>query len=494
MHDFKMSSVGVVLLSVVVFLLLVVVTRLFRRPSNVPPGPKGLPLIGNGLIMKRDDLHMILTEYSKTYGGIFSLMVGPKLLVVLSSFEAAKEALIDNGAAFSDRFALPLVTYLLGIDGSLVLGNGPKWKALRKFVFSSFRDFGVGKRSLEERINEESTHVIGILDETNGKPLDLHHTINNAVSNIIFSLCFGERFNYSDERFKTFLGKIDTNMSYVSRTDILQILPFLTEMPVYRFAKDNFQSLIDFIKSLAKEHENSLNPDDVRDILDKYLLEIKRQEDSGEEIRFKKADEWRLVFELFLAGTDTTTSTLLFFILFVTHHQNIQQKIFDEIMEVVGDARMPQLTDKPNMPYTEATILEILRLRPVVPLGVPRMVDKDTKIAGYIVPEGTTVFFNAFAINRDPQLWDKPHIFDPTRFLSSDGKKVIKSDTLLTFGAGRRICVGETLARMELFFFVTNIFQRFHFRFPEDETTPALEGIFGLTMRPAPFKICAERR
>ncbi|KAJ8046402.1 Cytochrome P450 2U1 [Holothuria leucospilota] len=489
-----MSSVGAVLLSVVVFLLLVVVTRLFRRPNNVPPGPKGLPLIGNGLIMKRDDIHMMLTEYSRTYGGIFSLMVGPKLLVVLGSFEAAKEALIDNGAAFSSRFALPLLRYLVGIDGSLILGNGPKWKALRKFVFSSFRDFGVGKRSLEQRINDEATHVLDILDQTNGRPLDPHHTINNAVSNIIFSLCFGERFDYSDERFKTLLGKMDTNISYVSRTGISHILPFLTEMPVYRFVKHNFQSLKDFIKSLAKEHEDSLNPDDVRDILDKYLLEIKRQQDSGEEIRFKKADEWRLVFELFLAGTDTTTNTLLFFILFVTHHQGIQQKIFDEIMEVVGGARRPQFTDKPNMPYTEATILEILRLRPAAPLGVPRMVDKDTKITGYVVPEGTTVFFDVFAINRDPQLWDKPHIFDPTRFLSPDGKKVIKSDTLLTFGAGRRICVGETLARMELFFFVTNIFQRFHFRFPEDETNPDLEGAFGLTMRPAPFKICAERR
>ncbi|KAJ8025475.1 Cytochrome P450 2U1 [Holothuria leucospilota] len=263
---------------------------------------------------------------------------------------------------------------------------------------------------------------------------------------------------------------------------------------MYRYIKDNFQSLKDFILSLRKEHADSLNSDDVRDILDKYLLEIRRQEDSGEEIRFKRAHEWRLAFELFLAGTDTTTNTLLFTILFLAYHQDIQQKIFDKIMEVVGDARTLQLTDRPNMPYTEATILEVLRHRPAAPLGVPRMATNDTTVAGYVIPEGTAVFFNVFAINHDPQLWDNPHIFDPTRFLSPDGKKVIKSDAIMTFGAGRRICVGETLARMELFFFITNIFQRFRFRFPENETTPNLKGNQGLSLRPPPFKICAERR
>lgn len=485
-----MSVVGAVL----VVLLLAAATRLFRRPKNVPPGPSGLPIIGNALTMTSSDLYWTLTKYSKTYGGILSLKIGPKLVIVLNSLDIAKEAYIDRGAAFSKRFMPPAVKYMVGWKGSLIFDDGPTWRERRKFILSAFRDFGVGKRSLEQRVNEEAGYIIDAIDQSNGQPLDLHHIINNAVSNIICSLSFGERFDYNDERFKELLHKLYVNVSSISLGGIVHVFPFLTDTPIYGYMKTNFLSLVNFMKKLTKEHEDTLNANDVRDILDKYLLEIKRQEDSEEEIRFKKTDDWRLVFELFLAGTDTTTNTLLFTILFVTYYQDIQQKMFEEIMEVVGDARRPQLTDRPNMPYTEATILEVLRHRPAAPLGVPRMVSADTTVGGYFIPEGTGVFLNAFAINHDEQVWDNPYTFDPTRFLSHDGKKIVKDDRVMTFGTGRRACLGENLARMELFFFVTNIFQRFHLRFPANGAKIDLKGTQGITLKPLPFEICAERR
>lgn len=221
-----------------------------------------------------------------------------------------------------------VILILLKFTGSLIFDDGPTWRERRKFILSAFRDFGVGKRSLEQRINEEAGYVIDAIDQSNGQPLDLHHIINNAVSNIICSLSFGERFDYNDERFKELLHKLYVNVSSISLGGIVHVFPFLTDTPIYGYMKTNFLSLVDFMKKLTKEHEDTLNSNDVRDILDKYLLEIKKQEDSEEEIRFMKTDDWRLVFELFLAGTDTTTNTLLFTILFVTYYQDIQQKVW----------------------------------------------------------------------------------------------------------------------------------------------------------------------
>ncbi|XP_071816908.1 cytochrome P450 2U1-like isoform X2 [Apostichopus japonicus] len=489
-----MASVLAILLSLLVVLVLALVARHFRRSDHVPPGPKGWPIIGNAFTMTGENLYATLTEYSRTYGGIFSLQLGPKLVIILNTLDVAKEAYVDQASAFSKRFMPPAIRYIVGQEGSLIFGDGPIWKEQRKFLLSAFREFGVGKKSLQERVNEEASYVLEVIERAKGQPINIHFVINNAVSNIICSLSFGERFDYNDENFQNLLKKLHVNVSSISLGGIVHVFPFLMETPIYGYLKKNFQSLVDFVRRLSKEHSETFNGNDIRDILDKYLLEIQKQEDSGEESHFKRSDDWRLVFELFLAGTDTTTNTLLFTILFATYYPDIQQKISDEIDEVVGGARRPQLSDRPNMPYTEATILEVLRMRPAAPLGVPRSVSADTKVGGYFIPKGTGVFLNAFAINHDPQVWDRPYEFDPTRFLSPDGKKLIKNDSLMTFGTGRRACVGENLAKMELFFFVTNIFQRFHLRFPEGTSKPDLRGTQGISLKPSPFEICAERR
>lgn len=181
-------------------------------------------------------------------------------------------------------------------------------------------------------MNEEASYVLEVIERAKGQPINLHFVINNAVSNIICSLSFGERFDYNDENFQNLLKKLHVNVSSISLGGIVHVFPFLMETPIYGYLKKNFQSLVDFVRRLSKEHSETFNGNDIRDILDKYLLEIQKQEDSGEESHFKRSDDWRLVFELFLAGTDTTTNTLLFTILFATYYPDIQQKVSEIVV------------------------------------------------------------------------------------------------------------------------------------------------------------------
>ncbi|NXP48285.1 CP2H1 protein, partial [Heliornis fulica] len=167
-----------------------------------PPGPFMLPIIGSILQLNPWNVPESLKKLSKKYGPVFTIHLGTRKVVVLYGYDAVKEALIDQADNFSGRGNLPLLKRLFRGTG-IVTSNGETWKQLRRFILTTLRDFGMGKKSIEERIQEESHFLVERLRNTHEQPLNPGNFIVHAVSNIICSIVFGDRFDYEDKKFLT---------------------------------------------------------------------------------------------------------------------------------------------------------------------------------------------------------------------------------------------------------------------------------------------------
>ncbi|XP_046563677.1 cytochrome P450 2J1-like [Haliotis rubra] len=142
-------------------------------------------------------------------------------------------------------------------------------------------------------------------------------------------------------------------------------------------------------------------------------------------------------------------------------HPDIQKKVHQEVDSVIGPDLNVHVSDRENLPYTDAVIHEVMRLRSVVPIGVAHSTLCDTTVGGYDVPKGTMVIINHDALHFDPDQWEDVNMFKPERFLDSDGKMGPKPESWLPFSAGRRVCLGETVAKPEIHLFLAGIMRVF---------------------------------
>ncbi|CAO2588147.1 Cytochrome P450 2J6 [Lemmus lemmus] len=196
-------------------LLLAVITFLFlayylkrRHPKNFPPGPRRLPFIGNILHLDLEHPHMGVQKLVKKYGNVISLDLGIMSSVIVSSLPLIKEAFTQLEENFMSRPKYAWQKHVFDENG-LIFSSGQTWKEQRRFALMTLRNFGLGKKSLEQRIQEEARHLVGVIKEEEGQPFNPHFKINNAVSNIICSITFGERFEYHDSQFQELLRLLD---------------------------------------------------------------------------------------------------------------------------------------------------------------------------------------------------------------------------------------------------------------------------------------------
>lgn len=196
--------------------------------------------------------------------------------------------------------------------------------------------------------------------------------------------------------------------------------------------------------------------------------------------------------DLFVAGTETTSTTLYWGLLCMIKYPEIQAKVQEEIDRVVGGERQPSLSDKDKLPYTNAVIHEIQRIGNIVPINLARVVGETTQIGKYSIPKGTLVTSNLTSVLFDESEWETPHSFNPNHFLDAEGK-FRRRDAFLPFSIGKRVCLGEQLARMELFLFFSSLLQRFTLSAPAG-VEPSLDFKLGATHCPQPYKLCAVPR
>ncbi|XP_058495689.1 cytochrome P450 2U1 [Solea solea] len=519
-----LEHVSSCLLSPVVLVLLVyyLVKRCQRQQrdlDNIPPGPRPWPVVGNfggflvpSFLQRRfrrhrgraevDNAVVALTEHANVYGNVFSLFAGTQLIVVLNGYEVVKDALSNRPEDFSDRPDIPAVTIMTKRKGIVFAPYGSTWKKQRRFCHTVLRNFGLGKLSVEPCIHQGlatiKTELLRLNEECGGAGVDLTPLIRNAVSNVICSMTLGQRFHHEDHEFRLLLGLMDRGLEICvnSPAFLINIFPLLYYLPfgVFRELRQVERDITVFLKDIITKHRETLDPENPRDFVDMYLLEMMSQQAAGQEdSSFTDDYLFYIVSDLFIAGTDTTSNSLLWILLYMVLYPDIQDQVQAEIDEVVGKHRVPSLTDKGSLPFTEATIMEVQRLMVVVPLGIPHMASKTTEFRGYTIPKGTVILPNLWSVHRDPSVWDDPDSFNPARFLDDDGK-LFRRECFIPFGIGRRVCMGEQLAKMELFLMVTCLLQAFKFRLPEGKPPPPLHGRFGLTLAPCPFTVCVSTR
>ncbi|XP_066548414.1 cytochrome P450 2J2 isoform X2 [Amia ocellicauda] len=482
--------------SVLLFLFIfIILLDLFRNkaPKNFPPGPRGLPLVGNMLAFDMNSPHLYVKKLADQYGDIFSLRVGQRA-VFLNGYKLVKEALVHDGDSFADRPEIPLFVDIFKNKG-LVGSNGYHWKQQRRFALTTLRNFGLGKKNLESSILLECRCLAEAIESEQGRPFDPQFTINNAVSNIICSVVFGDRFEYSDSRFQDLLRLIDEAIFLDGSfwAHMYNMFPWvMRRIPgPHSNIFSHWEAVMSFVKSQIKQHKQDWDPSAPRDYIDCYLTEMKKCQENVD----GGFDEETLVFctlDLFAAGTETTSTTLRWGLLYMIKYPEIQKKVQAEIDRVVGQGRPPSMADRAKMPYTDAVIHEVQRFGNIVPLNIPRRTTRDITLRGYFIPKGTLVTPNLTSVLFDKNEWETPDTFNPGHFLDADGK-FMRRDAFMPFSAGKRVCLGESLARMELFLFFTSFLQRFTFTAPPGEE-PSLEFRMGTTLCPKPFRLCAVPR
>ncbi|XP_060114375.1 cytochrome P450 2F2-like [Heteronotia binoei] len=432
-----------------------------NRKGLLPPGPRPLPIVGN-LFQLDSNMLKTLLEWRERYGSVYTIYLGSQPFVVLCGYQAVKEALVDRGEQFSDRGDFPLLFRYTQGDG-VAYANGEKWKVLRRFSVQTLRDFGMGRRSIEERIQEEAQCVVEELAKTKEEPVDHSFLISCSVSNVICSIIFGDRFDYKDEKFLTLVGLVNDNFRCMSSWwgQMYNLFPhvmYYLPGPHNRIF-ENFEKLDQFILEMTKTHQETLDPNFPRDFIDCFLLKM-QQEKEKPSAYFYMNSLVKTTLDVFFGGTETTSTTLRFGILILLKYPDMQAKVYEEISRVVGPHRSPLFGDRVQMPYTEAFLHEVQRLADILPMGIPRAVTTDTHFRGYVLPKGTNVIPVLYSVHKDVTQFKDPEAFDPTHFLDEKGG-FRRCDAFMPFSAGKRMCFGEPLVHMELFLFLTTLVQRF---------------------------------
>ncbi|XP_043945731.1 cytochrome P450 2K1-like [Protopterus annectens] len=467
------------------------------KTFKFPPGPTPLPLIGNLLLLDGKKPDLTLMQLSEKYGTLYTFHMGTQKVVVLTGYDTVKDALINHAEEFGNRGRLPLFQNACK-DNGIIFANGESWKQMRRFALSTLRDFGMGKNIIEQRILEESAALIKVFESFKGQPFENTLIMSSALANIICSIVFGYRFEYDDEKFIRFL-KIINDSVRISGTLFIRlynVFPFLGFLPgVLTQVIKNREDFHREVKKILVECKSTLNPSDIRSFTEAFFVKQETEKTNNEATYFHDENLRFSTINLFGAGTDTTSTTLRWGFLLMARYPEIQRIVQNEIDNIIGSLRPPSFKDRKNMPYCNAVIHEIQRYGNVVPMNLQHETSMDTHFRGYFFPKGTQVIPLLSSVLQDKTQWKTPDLFNPSHFLNAEGK-FVKKDAFMPFSAGRRACIGESLAKMELFLLFVAFLQKFTFCPPPGITAKELdlEPRLGVTRSPKPLLLCAVPR
>ncbi|XP_072889637.1 cytochrome P450 2B4-like [Hemitrygon akajei] len=460
-----------------------------RIPNQLPPGPSFWTQCGYLLTRDRRLPHIRMNQVVNTYGNICRVNMFWVKIIIMSGFQTIQEALVLHSKEFSGRPNMRINDLLAKGQGIVTAPYGKSWKQQRRFTLTIFRNFGLGKIAFEVKIQEEAQYLTETLkSKFEGQVVDLKPLITAAVSNVICSIVLGQRFHHDDKTFTRLIKLFDEALELSSGFWIkaCAVLPAIYHLPgPHQRIFENKAAIEAILQDFIRQHRETRDGETIRDFIDAYLLEMEKKQE---------ADSFMLdgnllynIYDLFLAGTETTTTTLQWGLMYMMAYPDIQERCQKEIDEVIGRSRTPSLEDRARMPFVNAVIHEIQRFASVLPFSVMHTTTQDTRFMGYTIKKDTLVLFNLWSALTEEGQWKHPHQFNPENFLNDSGE-FFKPDAFIPFSMGPRVCLGEKLARMELFLFFTLLLQQLEFRWPDKSSPPNLEGVYKIVWAPHPYK------
>ncbi|GBM61727.1 Cytochrome P450 2C39 [Araneus ventricosus] len=358
--------------------------------------------------------------------------------------------------------------FLLGITQE----EGQPWNEQRRFFLQTAKNFGFGKQEFEHHIQDEIKILLQELRKFDGKPNDLRFHLAYTFNSIVCKVLFNKKFD-KDTSFKRNLNSLNQMVQIF--TGVLHMLigfPFYIatnilgdkEIPK---GKKEVQTFIDQVVDEIKLHYDPSNPNSYVDSyvqqMDEFKKKGKLQESSFTDQRLKAN-----AVNLFLEGTESVSSTVASLLVELSKHPDVQKKVQEELDSVVGRERLLSWTDKQNLPYLDATIQELYRTAALFLVTTMYSNFKETTIEGYRIPERSAIVSNLYSIHFDPELFPNPQKFDPGRFLNSEGKRIKVEGGPYLFGLGKRSCIGESLAQVEIFLLIGSLLQSFTIPYAKD--------------------------
>ncbi|EOX91577.1 Cytochrome P450, family 81, subfamily D, polypeptide 8 [Theobroma cacao] len=447
------------------------------RHKNLPPSPPSLPIIGH-LHLLKPPIHRAFLKLSHKLGPVFSLQLGSRLAVVVSSPSAVEECFTRNDIVLANRPNL-LVSKYLGYNHTTVISApyGDHWRNLRRIstieIFSSNRlkmFHGVRKDEVKRLLLKLSRNSHEAFAKVELKSMFADLTFNNLMRMIAGKRYYSEDVTDDSEAkdFRDLVAEVLENGGAGNPGNYLPILKWVGnyEKKLMRLA----DRMDGFLQGLIDELRNGKGGNTMID----HLLSLQELEPEY----YTDAIIKGLVFVMLLAGTDTSAVALEWAMSNLLNHPNVLKKAKAELDSQIGQERLIDEPDIAKLPYLQNIMSETLRLYPAAPLLVPHRTSDECTIGGYNVPRDTIVLINAWAIHRDPRLWDDPTSFKPERF---DNIEVKDGHKFMPFGMGRRACPGASMAHRMVNLALGSLIQCFEWERVGDEKVDMTEGK-GVTM------------
>ncbi|CAH2322468.1 steroid 17-alpha-hydroxylase 17,20 lyase [Pelobates cultripes] len=428
--------------------------------------------------------------------------MGSHYVVIVNNHQHAKEVLLKKGKTFAGR-PRTVTTNILSRNGKDIAfaDYSPSWKFHRKIVHSAVNMFGEGTIAIEEIISREASSLCQTLISFQSNPLDMAPELTRAVTNVVCALCFNTRYNRGDTEFQQMLSYNKGIVDTVAKDSLVDIFPWLQIFPNKDLSllKNSVAKRDKLLEKKLKEHEEAFCSEAIKDLTDALLkAKLSVENNNGnisQDVGLTKDHLLMTVGDIFGAGVETTSTVLKWAVAYLLHYPEVQLKIQEELDAQVGFERYPLISDRGKLHYLEATIAEVLRIRPVSPLLIPHVAMEESSIGEYTIQKDARVVINLWSLHHDPNEWKNPEVFNPDRFLDENGNRIYSPcPSYMPFGAGIRVCLGEALAKMEIFLFLSWILQRFTLVVPEGEQLPDLEGRFGVVLQVNTFKVIAKLR
>eukprot|EP00794_Sanderia_malayensis_P007397 gene7397-8217_t len=463
--------------------------------SNLPPSPPVFPMIGNLLDMKGDP-HKVFIELGKKYGSIFTFWFGrSKPVIIINDQKVAREAFIHGAHALSGRPQRYTGSiYTKNFSGIVLKDDNKQWQTLRRLGHQALMHLGEEKTFSEAVIQEECMALINRINRRirAKNPLDISKDLELSSLNVICALMFGSRYEENDPEFLRISQANSWFVEGIQSGNMVDGFPLLRYLPYrpLRLLRDFVKVRDEILQRKLKEHEQTFVAGNTRDFTDALIEAV--QDQSWTDAKLGRDNKLGLMADLFLTGTETTATALKWAIMYLAQLPDKQQKAFEQLKAFSsGSGDFPKYKDKPSLPYIEAMMAEVLRMASLAPLAVPHKATCDTKINDYDVPKGTVLLMNIYAMHHDTKYWQDPEKFEPERFLHEDGHFCIPNSSYLPFSLGKRVCLGETLAKREMFLILCYLLKTFKFEKAEKFD---FSGKFGATLTPKPYKVKIVKR